>query len=99
MPLYYSIFRYFCSKNRTSRNFYHFIDIPLLISQIIDYDCFLRDIAGKFPFWSETLLSSCTHYCHINVSCLPLIYSVNHLKTSLLPEAKITFLVILVTKA
>ena len=35
MPLYYSIFRYFCSKNRTSFDFHYFIDIPLLISQKI----------------------------------------------------------------
>ena len=99
MPSYYSIFRYFCSKNRTSRNLHNFIDIPLLISQKIDYNCFLGDIADKFLFWSETPLLSCTHYCQITVSCLPLIYSVNYLKTSFLPEAKITFLVILVTKA
>ena len=39
MSLYYSIFRYFCSKNRTSFNFHHFNDIPLLISQKINKYC------------------------------------------------------------
>ena len=34
MPLSYSIFGYFCSKNRTSHDFHHFIDIPSLISRI-----------------------------------------------------------------
>ena len=42
MTLYYSIFRYFCSKNRTSPNFHHFIDIPYLNSQKIDHKLFFK---------------------------------------------------------
>ena len=60
MPLYCSIFRYFCSKNRTSHNFHHFINISFLISQKIDHNCFLSDIDDKFTYWSETPLSLCT---------------------------------------
>ena len=78
MPLYYSIFRYFCSKNRTSRNFHHFIDIPYLISQKIDHNCFLSDIADKFPYWSETPILPCppllSHLC-------PSFSTFNYLKT------------------
>ena len=78
MPLYYSILRYFCSKNRTSRNFHHFIDFPYLISQKIDHNCFLSDIADKFPYWSETPILPCTpllsHLC-------PFFSSFNYLKT------------------
>ena len=60
MPLYYSIFR-LCSKNRTSCNFHHFIDIPYHISQKIDYNCFLSDISDMFPYWSETpILPNCS---------------------------------------
>ena len=58
MPLYYSIFRFFCSKNSTSQNFHHFIDIPLFISRIIHHNRLLRGIADTFPFWSETPLFS-----------------------------------------
>ena len=60
MPLYYSIVKYFCSKNRIFRNFHHFIDISLLISQKNDHNRFLRGTAHKFTIWSETPLLSCT---------------------------------------
>ena len=96
MPLYYSIFRYFCSKNRTSRNFHHFIDIPYLISQKIDHNCFLSHIADKFPYCSETPIFPCppllSHLC-------PLFSTFNYLKMRFFTRDVITFPVILVTKA
>ena len=71
-------FRYFCSKNRTSRNFNHFIDIPYLISQKFVHNCFLSDIADKFLYWSETPILLCpplfSHLC-------PLFSTFNYLKT------------------
>ena len=74
MPLYYYIFRLFCSKNITSQNFHHFIDIPLLISRIIGHNRILRDIADKYPFCSETPLLLCTpllsHYCLFSTNYL-----------------------------
>ena len=73
-----NFFRYFCSKNRTSRNLHHFIDIPYIISQKIDHNCFLSDIADKFPYWSETPILPCppllSHLC-------PLFSTFNYLKT------------------
>ena len=81
MPLYYSIFRYFCSKNRTPRNFHHFIEIPLLISQKNDHNCLLRGIADKLPFGVKYHFCHAHHYCHITVSCPPRNYFINYLKT------------------
>ena len=76
--LCYSIFRYFCSKDRTSRNFHHFIDIPYLISRKTVHYCFLSDITDKFPYWSETPILPCPpllpHLC-------PLFFTFNYLKT------------------
>ena len=78
MSLYYSIFRFICSKNRTSRNFHHFIDIPYLISQKIDHNCFLSDTADNFTYWSEPPILPCppllSHLC-------PLFSTFNYLKT------------------
>ena len=61
-------------KNRTSRNFHHFIDIPYLISQKIEHNCFLSDIADKFPYWSETpiiavstIIVECELYINIQI--------------------------------
>ena len=70
------------SKNTKSHNFYVFIGIPLLISQIIDHDCFSCDIAETFPYLSETPLVPCapllSHCCLLT----PLFYFVRYLKTS-----------------
>ena len=67
MPLNCSIIRYYCSKNITSRNFHHFIDIPYIFSQRIDRNCFLSNIADYFHYWSETPQSPCapllSHWC------------------------------------
>ena len=60
MPLFYSIFRYFCCKNR-------YLAISIILSTFLilflkknDPNCILSDIADKFLYWSETSLLPCT---------------------------------------
>ena len=96
MPLYYSIFRYFCSKNRTSRNFHHLSTFLILFLKKLIIIVFSAILPISFLIGVKHQYCHVHHYCHICVPYSPLLIIS---KRGFLPETSITFPVILVTKA